>query len=181
MKKSLRVAPVQVRRLRAADIEACARIVAGDSLWRRYGVTPPRARRAFSRAYTAAKRGGLAGRTAGEVAVAREGTRIVGFIWFRLDGTFHHSGYVRWVVVAPEARGHGAGVRLMRYAEERIFRHGPNVYLLVSDFNVRAQAFYRRLGYVRVGAFPDYIVPGITERLYRKTRGPILTQRRGRQ
>jgi ribosomal protein S18 acetylase RimI-like enzyme len=117
----------------------------------------------------------------GELAVARHRGHVVGFIWFRRDGTFHHSGYVRWIAVAPEARGRAVGASLMRYAEERIFRHGPNVYLLVSDFNVKAQAFYRRLGYERVGALRDYVVPGITERLYRKTRGPILTQRRREQ
>jgi ribosomal protein S18 acetylase RimI-like enzyme len=69
----------------------------------------------------------------------------------------------------------------MRHAEERIFRRGPNVYLLVSDFNVKAQAFYRKLGYVKVGALRDYVVPGITERVYRKTRGPIVSQRRREQ
>ena len=120
---------------------------------------------------------GPAGRAAGDVAVALAAARVLGFIWFRPDGTFHHSGYVRWVAVTPDARGRGVGERLMRHAEERIFEEGPNVYLLVSDFNAKAQAFYRRLGYVRVGALPDYIVPGITERLYRKTRGPILNQR----
>jgi ribosomal protein S18 acetylase RimI-like enzyme len=43
----------------------------------------------------------------------------------------------------------------------------------VSDFNPKAQAFYRRLGYTRVGTLADYVVPGITEYLYRKTQGPI--------
>jgi len=65
----------------------------------------------------------------------------------------------------------------MEYAEARIFRRGPNVFLLVSGFNRRAQAFYRRQGYTKVGAIPDYVVPGITEYLFRKTRGPIAGPR----
>lgn len=65
----------------------------------------------------------------------------------------------------------------MRHAEERILRKGPNVFLLVSGFNRGAKAFYKRLGYREVGVIPDYIVPGITERLYRKTTGPIGIQR----
>jgi ribosomal protein S18 acetylase RimI-like enzyme len=166
-----------VRRMRAEDVEACARIVADDPLWRRYGVTPSAARRSFRQALNAARPGRPAPR-AGEVAVAREGRRVVGFVWFRVEGTFHHSGYVRWIAVAPAARGRGVGERLMRHAEARIFRAGPNVFLTVSDFNTRAQAFYRRLGYARVGALTDYVVPGITELLYRKTRGPIGRARR---
>jgi ribosomal protein S18 acetylase RimI-like enzyme len=171
---------VQVRSMRAGDVEACAHIVAGDPLWHRYGISMPRARRLLGGAVRS--RLGLSrARAAGELAVAHHGADVLGFIWFRLEGTFHHSGYVRWIAVAPQARGRAVGARLMRHAEERIFRRGPNVYLLVSDFNVKAQAFYRKLGYVKVGALRDYVVPGITERVYRKTRGPIVSQRRREQ
>ncbi len=180
MKKTPK-AGVQIRRLRAVDVPACAAIIGGDPLWRRYGLTPERVGRVIRRALAARRGGRQAARVAGEIVVARQGKRVVGCIWFRLDGTFHHSGYVRSVAVASQARGRGVGARLMRYAEERIFREGPNVFLTVSDFNVRAQAFYRRLGYAQVGAIPDYVVPGIPERLYRKTRGPILTRRRRQQ
>ncbi len=181
---------VTVGRMRPGDVEACARIVAGDPLWQRYGVTLPRARQAFRRGVAQMRRGrtALRGRPAsragGEIAVAREGRRAVGFVWFRLDGTFHHSGYVRWIGVSSDARGRGIGERLMQYAESRIFSSGPNVFLTVSAFNTRAQTFYRRLGYTRVGAIPDYVVPGITEYLFRRTRGPInqrKTFRRRRQ
>lgn len=61
----------------------------------------------------------------------------------------------------------------MRYAESQIFKRGPNVFLMVSDFNASAQAFYRALGYTEVGMIRDYVVPGVTEHLYRKTSGPI--------
>lgn len=162
-----------VRRMRVEDVETCARIVAGDPLWKRYGVTLTGARRSFRRVLAGARRGRPATRAAGEIAVAREGRRAVGFVWFRPEGTFHHSGYVRWIAVAPASRSHGVGERLMRHAEGRIFRDGPNVFLTVSDFNTRAQAFYHRLGYTRVGTLADYVVPGITEYLYRKTQGPI--------
>ncbi len=174
-----RAAPVVVRRLRAGDVDDCARIVAGDPLWERYGVTLRSARQAIGRELRAGRRPGAASREAAELAVAHHGGRLVGFIWFHLRGTFHHSGYVRWIAVAPEAQGRGVGRRLMRYAEQRIFEAGPNVFLMVSDFNEQAQRFYEALGYKVVGKVPDYIVPGIGERVYRKTRGPIAARRGG--
>jgi ribosomal protein S18 acetylase RimI-like enzyme len=63
---------------------------------------------------------------------------------------------------------------MMRFAEERIFRQSPNVFLCVSSFNRRAQKFYERLGYACVGELTDFLVPGHSEILLRKTRGPLL-------
>ncbi len=75
--------------------------------------------------------------------------------------------------MAPEAQGRGVGTLLMDAAEDEIFRAGPNVFLLVTATNTRAQRFYERRGYRRIGEIADYIQPGITEVLYRKTLGPI--------
>jgi len=58
----------------------------------------------------------------------------------------------------------------MATAETIIGREAPSVFLLASDFNEDAQAFYRRLGYQQVGAIPDYVVPGITELIYPSAR-----------
>lgn len=170
-------APVSIRHLREGDLTACARIIATDPLWRRYHITLPRARRTLRQVLAAFRRGRSAAHETGEFAVAHIRGGVVGFIWFRLNGTFHHSGYIRWVGVASRARGRGVGRRLMAYAERKIFKAGPNVFLMVSEFNRPAQAFYRRLGYTEVGAVPNYVVRGITERLYRKTRGPIARRR----
>lgn len=179
-----------VRPARHSDIEACARLVADDPLWRRYGVTLAVARKALQAGVGLRGAQGLRGARGsqgrarqalggdGSLAVATLGGQIVGFIAYHLGGTFYHSGYIRWIAVAPHARGRGVGRRLMRFAEERIFRRGPNVFLMASDFNEKAHAFYRKQGYTEVGSLPDYIVPGITERLYRKTRGPIAARRR---
>lgn len=159
-----------MRPLWPADVEACAAIVGGDPLWRRYGVTAAAARRAL-RGVLAAGRARAA--ETGEVAVARRRGTVLGFVWYRRSGTFHHSGYIRWIAVAEAARGLGVGRRLMAHAEARILARGPNVFLMVSDFNVGAQAFYRTLGYRQVGAVPDYVVRGVTELVFRKTLGPI--------
>jgi ribosomal protein S18 acetylase RimI-like enzyme len=105
-----------------------------------------------------------------EVSVALGADQaIVGFIIVAMQGPF--PGYIQTVCVHPEHRGHGLGSRLVRFAEERIFRESPNVFLCVSSFNPEARRLYERLGYGTVGVLTDYIVDGFDEILMRKTRG----------
>jgi ribosomal protein S18 acetylase RimI-like enzyme len=144
--------------LRAADVPACAQIVAEEPLWKRYAVTAARARSLL--------RQGIRRRDGGIVAVL-DG-RVAGFVWYQPRGSFGHSGYIRWVATAPFARKMGVGARLMSAAEEAMRKYGRDVFLLVSHFNRRAQRFYERLGYRRVGTLTDYVRPGITEHVYRK-------------
>jgi ribosomal protein S18 acetylase RimI-like enzyme len=95
---------------------------------------------------------------------------VVGFIRYLTAGTFSHSGYVRAVAVAPAEQGGGVGAALLAHAERRIFRRANDVFLLVAHFNRRAQTFYRRNGYTKVGELKNYVVPGINEYVYRKAR-----------
>src|SRR2546428_12820160 len=101
-------------------------------------------------------------RNRAELAVATLDGSVVGFILYHLHGTFHYSGYVRWIAVATQARGRGGGTALMRHAEAHIFRTGPNVFLTVSDFNPPAQAFHPTLRHRHVGALPHQLMPGTT-------------------
>ena len=97
---------------------------------------------------------------------------ILGFIILNTRmGPF--SGYIQTICVAPEARGSGVGSQLVAFAEERIFRDGPNVFLCVSSFNPRARALYERLGYETIGELRDFLIDGASEILMRKTRGPL--------
>lgn len=111
-----------------------------------------------------------------EVYVAHEAERPVGFIILNMQGAF--AGYIQSVCVAAEARCHGIGTEIVRFAEERIFRDSPNTFLCVSSFNPRAKKLYESLGYRVVGEMPDYIVPGHSEILMRKTIAPILEFRK---
>jgi len=106
-----------------------------------------------------------------EVYVAEEDDTVIGFIVLTMQGPFR--GYIATVGVVPERRGQGLGTRLVRFAEKRILRQAPNVFLCVSSFNTRAQRFYHRLGYERIGELRDFIVPGHAEILMRKTVGPL--------
>jgi ribosomal-protein-alanine N-acetyltransferase len=106
-----------------------------------------------------------------EVYVAQLGEEIAGFLILCLIGPF--VGYLQTMCVAPGWRGRGMGTRFITFAEERIFREFANVFLCVSSFNTEAKRLYLRLGYVEIGEFKDYIVPGYSEILLRKTRGAI--------
>jgi ribosomal protein S18 acetylase RimI-like enzyme len=108
----------------------------------------------------------------GEVWVARANGVPQGFIIIVLQGAF--VGYIQIVCVAEGARGSGLGSRLVAFAEERIFRKFPNVFLCVSSYNPRARALYERLGYKLVGELHDYILPGESEFLMRKSVGPLV-------
>ncbi|MEY4386160.1 MAG: hypothetical protein RLY20_1443 [Verrucomicrobiota bacterium] len=107
-----------------------------------------------------------------EVFVATVDGQIVGALVLDLAGLLN--GYVQILAVAPSWRSQGIGQQIVAWAEERIFRQSPNVFLCVSSFNHQAQQFYLRLGYQNVGELPDLLVNGHSEILMRKTRGPLL-------
>jgi ribosomal-protein-alanine N-acetyltransferase len=105
-----------------------------------------------------------------EVYVARATGAPVGHVVVNMEGPF--AGYIQALAVAEEWRGRGIGARLLKFAEERIFCDSPNVFLCVSGFNTRAQQFYARLGYERIGELKDYVIVGESEILMRKSVGP---------
>lgn len=119
---------------------------------------------------------GVLGDPTREVYVARVGDDLAGFLILMMQGAF--VGYIQTICIAPEHRNRGLGRRLVAFAEERIFRESPNVFLCVSSFNTEAHRLYERLGYELVGELKDYIVRGYSELLMRKTRGPLAELRR---
>jgi [ribosomal protein S18]-alanine N-acetyltransferase len=142
-----------------ADARACARLMASSEPWITLG-----------RTYEAS------------LAVIRDPTRevyvvkteagdLAGFLILCLTGAF--VGYIQTVCVAPAVRGQGWGTRLVEFAEQRILGESPNVFMCVSSFNPDARRLYERLGYRTVGELTDYLVPGHSEILLRKTVGPL--------
>ena len=112
-----------------------------------------------------------------EVLVARDDQSVAGFIILDLHGPF--PGYIQTICVRPACRGQGLGTALLEWAEARIFRESPNVFLCVSSFNPAAKRLYDRLGYQMVGTLYSYVVPGLDEYLLRKTLGSWTEFRRG--
>ncbi len=142
-----------------AEAHFCAGFMAASEPWLTLGFT---AEQAFQRMTDPAR----------EVHVTTVNEKITGILILHLAGVLN--GYIQILAVHPDWRGRGLGTQLMRFAEERIFCQSPNVFLCVSVFNHRAQKFYERLGYRRVGELPDFLVQGQSEIILRKTRGPLL-------
>ena len=152
-------AEAEIRKLgQASEAEACARMMASSEPW----ITLGRDYEKSIRVLTDPSR---------EVYVGLMNGRVAGFAILNMQGAF--VGYIQSVCVAPEWRNRGMGSRLMAFAEERIFKETPNVFLCVSSFNPRARKLYERLGYKIVGELEDYLVSGHSEILMRKTLGPL--------
>jgi ribosomal protein S18 acetylase RimI-like enzyme len=105
-----------------------------------------------------------------EVYVIQDPEGIAGFLLLDMRGVLR--GYIQSVCVAANRRGRGIGTALIRWAEARIGRESPNVFMCVSTFNTAARRLYERLGYQRVGLLSDFMVAGHEELLLRKSIGP---------
>lgn len=139
------------------EVRSCARLMASSEPWITLG-----------RSYETCL--GVIQDPSREVYVARQETRFAGFLILCMTGAF--VGYIQTVCIDPSCRGRGLGTRLLQFAEERILRVSPNIFMCVSSFNDAARRLYLRLGYHVVGELPDLIVQGHSEILLRKTVGP---------
>ena len=144
------------------DLSAVAAIMAGNGLWQRYGVTIDAARHRLQSGLDAGA----------SIAVAVDEGTVAGFVWYVTRGAFQRSGYIMLLDVEAGRQAQGIGHALLDHAEAALFAGADSILLLVSDFNVAAQAFYRRHGYTRVGAIPDYVIAGVGELIFFKPRPP---------
>jgi len=150
---------VKIRKLRHPDeAKECARFMADSEPW----ITLRRTYKDCLRTLKDPSK---------EIYLAIVKDEIVGFVIFLMRGPL--VGYIQTVAVKPERRNKGIGSRLLEFAEEKILTRTPNVFMCVSSFNKKAQKLYQRLGYEAIGELKDYIVPGHSEILLRKSIGPI--------
>lgn len=145
------------------ETEACARMMAESEPW----ITLQRDYPASLRNLSSAEK---------EIYVAAKDYEIVGFIVLNLHGGF--VGYIQSICVAPRRRNHGIGRKLVDFAERRVFKSYPNMFICVSSFNPGARRFYRGLGYEVVGELKNYLVDGHSEILLRKTIGSLTEFRK---
>jgi ribosomal-protein-alanine N-acetyltransferase len=151
--------PLQIKRLETKEeIEFCARMMASLEPW----ITLRRDYEASVETLSVPSK---------EVYLAMIDEQIAGFTILNMKGGF--VGYLQTLCVAPEWRNQGIGSQLMAFAEQRIFKETPNVFICVSSFNPRALKMYYRLGYEEIGELKDYIISGHSEILLRKTISPL--------
>jgi ribosomal protein S18 acetylase RimI-like enzyme len=79
--------------------------------------------------------------------------------------------FVALLAVRPEAAGRGIGRALIEHAEAEAFATRRWLFVSADAGNRAALAFYRKLGFERVGRLPDLVKPGRVEVLLRKGRG----------
>ena len=139
---------VQIAAARAHDYDWCAQLMSSSEPW----IT---LRRDLDGCRSALRRPGT------ELFVARSQGARAGFILLAPYG-MAGSPYIASFAVAAEARGHGIGSALLRFAEER-FIGRAHLFLLVSSFNQFACEFYSRQGFQFIGELKDYIVAGHSE------------------
>ncbi len=128
-------------------------------LWQRYNLTVDKISTQFERAL----------QTQDLLLVTdMTGYPACGFAWCLPGGAFGRSMYLRLIGVHPDCTRFGIGGTLLAEVERQALEAGQDLFLLVSDFNMDAQRFYQRHGFDQVGAIPAYVLPDVTELIYRK-------------
>jgi ribosomal protein S18 acetylase RimI-like enzyme len=157
-------AEIQIRPIDKAnrsECEAAARLMSSTEPWITLG-------RKFENTINAATSPHF------DVHIALACEEVVGVIIFTLHVPLIR-GYIGGLAVHKDWRNRGVGAKLLRFAEERILRESPNVFLCVSSFNTNARRFYERHGYTQCGELKDFVIAGASEILMRKTTGPTST------
>jgi ribosomal protein S18 acetylase RimI-like enzyme len=147
-----------IRPMLAADIPKLAAWMVETPLWKRYHLTIEKAVANFE-----------AGLSRSDwLIVAESDLQAIGFAWAIPKGAFGRSPYLRLIGVHPDQAGAGIGAKLLDEIERMAAIVSSDLFLLVSDFNQGAQRFYLRQGYEQIGAIPAYVVPDVTELIFRK-------------
>jgi len=89
----------------------------------------------------------------------------IGFMGIINNGCFGRFSYLAILAIKKRYRSKGIGKQLIQKFEDTGFQKADRVFILVSDFNKKAQTFYKRLGYKKVGNIPDLFKKGISENI----------------
>lgn len=153
---------MEVRPAVAADLPPLAAGLAGLDLMKRYGRDEPKLAADLEQALS--RGDGL--------LLAVEAGRPVGMAWFLRHGTLGVGGYLKLMAILPNAQSRGVGGKLLAVFEARLAESAGHGFLLCSDFNTAAQAFYERHGWTRVGALPGLVLADVAELVYWKRLRP---------
>ena len=128
-----------------SEARAAAAIMAGSEPWITLGRNPEQTYRNVTLPQQ-------------ESYVAMLGDEVVGVVILALPIPLI-KGYISGLAVKAQFRNQGIGAKLLKVAEDRIFRESPNVFLCVTSFNHDARRFYERMGYHVVGELSEFSIP----------------------
>lgn len=159
-----------VRPMIEDEVEDAVRAVKEIPLFERYGLSEDRLSKTLLQKVQSADTQLLAAwnRGAQSGSVNTDEENFAGFALFAPGGTFMMGGYLKLLVAAPKFQGCGVGDALLSAMEEEVKKESGEMFLLVSDFNIRAQRFYERNGYRKAGALPGLVLEDVSEFLYWK-------------
>jgi len=151
---------IEVRKGTQEDFGQLANIISSSEAWTCYGIDYNLALKLFEQMQDT-------------IYVAEINNRLVGFVTLRTDGVGNIGAYIRMLAVAPTFRGQSIGAQLINYVSQIAAHNIPNLFLICSPDNFRAQKFYKRNGFEQVGIIKDLVVTGHDEILYRKCLGTL--------
>jgi GNAT superfamily N-acetyltransferase len=135
---------MRIRDAAAGELDALTVAVGPQPLLVRYQVDLPKLALALEQA-----------RRDGQLLVAEDQGRALGFAWYLPTGTFATGGYLRLIALVPGSEGRGLGAALLDEVERRV---APKpLFLLCSHWNEGARRFYAGRGYSEVGRLPGFV------------------------
>ena len=151
-----------IRAMQPDDREAVVRLLGASDPWTTLGYTTSD----WDRVFCPTPQGR-------DSYVAELDGRVAGIALVRQK--FLLGDYLELLGVAGWARKQGVGGRLLTHVEQLVFSRTKNLFACVSDFNLAAREFYKKMGYQEIGPMPNLLTPGRAEIFLRKTMGPTRT------
>ncbi|MHB1684951.1 MAG: GNAT family N-acetyltransferase [Bacilli bacterium] len=135
------------------DVPACVSLMLAHPLWQAYGYTFENQCKRLIDLFIEKS-----------VLILEDDGDVRGFVIYDTR-TFGNNGYIQLIGIAAQHTSQGIGEQLMNAAHANM---NPlrRCFLLCTSTNVRAQQFYTRLGYRKVGELPDWLRPGLTEYIF---------------
>lgn len=144
---------VEIKQLIKENIDVCTEIICNSVLGEKYGYIKEKTKNMLSNALDKEEK----------IFTAHIKKDVVGFIWYDQKGAFAISPYLKLIVIDEKYKGMNIGSLLMDFYEKQCKEVNKHYFLLVSDFNINAIAFYEKRGYKRIGTIPYFVKRDINE------------------
>src|SRR3954471_21865832 len=104
-------------------------------------------------------------------AQTEEGSEVLGYVCFGPTPLTESTHDLYWIAVDKSKHRGGVGKRLMKFAEEEVWRRGGKMLLIETSSQETYGGtiqFYERTGYLLTGKIEDYYRPGDDKLIFAK-------------